>query len=74
MPEFSRSKIISHQFHVDNDEVESGIGYDIIIGRDLMVHLGLTDHFKHKVLELNEGVVPMKYPVNVLVQKHLTKR
>ena len=37
MPEFSGSKIINHRFHVDNDEGESGIGYDMIIGRDLMV-------------------------------------
>ena len=37
IPEFSSSKIINHRFHVDNYEVESGIGYDVIIGRELMV-------------------------------------
>ena len=37
IPSFFRSRIISHRFHVDNNEVESGIGYDMIIGRDLVV-------------------------------------
>ena len=37
IPEFSIRKIINRRFHVDNDEGESGIGYDMIIGRDLMV-------------------------------------
>ena len=48
MPKFSSSKIISHWFHTDNDKGESGIGYDVIIGRDLMVQLGLTANFKQK--------------------------
>ena len=42
MPEFSGRKIIEHRFHVNNDKVESGIGYDMIISRDLIVPLGLT--------------------------------
>ena len=28
LPEFSRSKIILHHFHVDKNKVKSGIGYD----------------------------------------------
>ena len=28
MPDFSISKIILHQFHVDNNEFDLGIGYD----------------------------------------------
>ena len=42
IPELSSSNIINHRFHVDNDKGESGICYDMIIGRDLMVQLGLT--------------------------------
>ena len=42
VPVFSSSKITNHLLHVNNDKVESGIAYDIIIGRDLMVHLVLT--------------------------------
>ena len=41
MPEFSSSKIITHLFHVDNACGDEGIIYDMIIGRDLMVQLGL---------------------------------
>ena len=50
MMEFSSRKIIDHIFHVDNDNGESGIGYDIIIGCGLMVQLVLTDGFKRQVL------------------------
>ena len=49
VPEFSSSKIINHISHVDNDKVGSRIGYDMIIGRDLMVQLGLTAEFKRQV-------------------------
>ena len=38
---FFISNIILHRFHADNNESESGIGYGIIIGRDLMAQLGL---------------------------------
>ena len=51
VPEFSGSKIINHRFQVDNYEGESGIGYDMIIGRDLMVQLVLTADFTHQVLK-----------------------
>ena len=42
MPGFSCRKIINHRFHVNNDKGELGIGYDMIIGRDLMIQLDLT--------------------------------
>ena len=51
MPEFSSRKIIEHLFHVNNGRGESGIGYDMIIGRDLMVQLVLMSDFKHQVLQ-----------------------
>ena len=50
MPELSSSKIINHRFHVDNDKEESDIGYDMIIGRDQMVKIGLTADFKRQPL------------------------
>ena len=40
MLEISGRKIINHIFYVDNDEGESGVGYDMIIDRNLMVQLG----------------------------------
>ena len=48
MLDFSSSKIINHLSRVNNDKGESGIGYDIIIVRDLMIHLGLMADFKRK--------------------------
>ena len=60
IPEFSSSKIIQHHFHVKNDIVESGIRYDMIIDRDLMVKLVLSYNFKHQVLQLDCVIFPMK--------------
>ena len=50
MPYFSISKIINHRFHVYNYKGESVIDYDMIIGRGLVVQLGLTEEFKHQFL------------------------
>ena len=35
--EFSSSKNIAHWFNIDNMKVDEGIGYEMIIGCDLMV-------------------------------------
>ena len=66
MPEFSGSTIINHSFHVDNDKGESGIGYEIIICRYLMVQLGLTAGFKRQVLQWDDNTVHMKKSSNLL--------
>ena len=62
MPEFSISRVINQQFNVYNNKVESGVVYDIIIGCNLMVQLGLTAKFKRQVLQLDGATVPMKEP------------
>ena len=74
MPEFSSSKIINHCFHVNNDQGESGIGYDMIIGCDLMIQLCLTFDFKHQVLQWYGATVHMKEPSSLLGQSDITKR
>ena len=74
MPEFSSSNIINHCFHVKNYIVKSGIGYDMIIGRDLMVQLGLMDEFKCKDFQCNGATVHMKEPSGLLGKSDLTKR
>ena len=66
MPELSIRKIISHRFHVDNDEVKSEIGYDMIIVCDLMVQLDLPDKFYCQVIQWNEVNVPIKEPRGLL--------
>ena len=73
MPEFSISKIINHHYHVYNDKGESGIGYDIIIGHDLMVQLGLTVDFNCRVLQWGGDTIHMKEPISLLGQSNLTK-
>ena len=62
MAEFSGSKIILHSFLVDNNEDESVIGYDMIIGLDLMVQLGLLEDLKHQFLQWGGVTVSMKNP------------
>ena len=62
MPESSIRKIINHRFHVDNNKSESGIGYDMIIGRDLMVQLVLTEDLKRQVIQWDGATVHMKEP------------
>ena len=74
MPKFSRSKINNHRFHVNNDKGESGIGYEIIIGRYLMVQLGLTVDFNHQVLQWYGATLHMKGPSGMLGKSDLNKR
>ena len=74
MPELSGSRIINHCFHVYNDEGESGICYDMIIGRDLMVQLGFTAYFKLQFLQWDVTTVHIKESRNLLEQSDLTKR
>ena len=74
MPEFSSSKIINHCFHVDNNKVESGTGYDMIICRDLMVQLVLTAYFKCQVLQWDGATLHMKEPIGLLGKSDRTKR
>ena len=72
MPSFSSSKIILHHFYIDNNEGESGIGYDMIIGRDLMVQLGLLVDFKRQLLQWYGLTVPMKEPSGLIGQIDIT--
>ena len=45
--DFSISKIISHWFHIDNDEGDPRIEYDMILGRHIMVQLGIKADFNY---------------------------
>ena len=74
IPEFSSRKIISHQFHVANDEGDSGIGYVMVIGPNLMVQLGLMSDFKIQFIQWDSAEVTMKDPSGLLGQKNLTGR
>ena len=69
MLEFSSSKISNHWFHVNNDNGYSGIGYDMIIGCDMMVQIGLTSYFKRQILQWDSATLHMKEP-SVLIGKY----
>ena len=72
MPEYSSIKIISHRFHVDNNEDDLSIGYDMIIVRGLMVHIGLLANFKRQVIQWDGAIFLMKQPSGMLGQTDLT--
>ena len=74
MSELSSSKIINHRFHVDNNKGESGIDYNMVIGCDLMLRLGLMADFKRQVLQCYVSTVHIKKPSSLLGQSDLTKR
>ena len=59
---------MQHLSHIDNNKGESGIEYDIIIGHDLMVQLGLSDYFKCQVHQWDGATVPMKQPIGMIGQ------
>ena len=69
---FSIIIIILHHFHIDNVKGKTVIGYDMIIGRDLMVQLVLLVDFKCKVLQWDGVTVPMKEPIGMIGKSDLT--
>ena len=73
MSELSSRNKIKHYYHINSNKVESGIGYDMIIGCDLMVQLGVTDDFKRQVLLWDGNTVHMKEPSSLLGKSYLTK-
>ena len=52
MTEVYKINISTHLFQVNNNEGGRRIGYDIIIGHELVVKFGMTAYFKHNVPEL----------------------
>ena len=60
MTQLSTKRVINCWLCVDNMDVKTGIGYDIIIDQDIMVQLGLIDYFKHNILKWHGSAVPMK--------------
>ena len=59
LPDFLESKIVTHKFLVD-DSTDDGIGYDAIIGRYLLLTMGINLNFKDEVIKWDQMVAPMK--------------
>ena len=74
MPELSSSKIIEQLLHANNNKFKSGIGYDMITGRDLMVQLGPIFDFKRQSLQWYVATVPMNQPSGMIGESDLSKR
>jgi len=53
LPEFSNSKDITWSMDMDNGKLEE-LGYDMIIGRDLLFSLGMIIDFKYSVIRWGE--------------------
>ena len=49
LDEFGRSTTIRHRF--DLDESKDGIGYDMILGRDLLQQLNIDVRFSDKTIK-----------------------
>ena len=61
LPEFSTSKEISWSFHVDeSDPKNDALGYDMIIGRDLLTDLGIIIDFEDGYIIWDGIKSPMK--------------
>lgn len=57
LPEFSNSKIINWKFYLTEDE---DLGYDMILGRDIMTQLGINLSFDKSIISWECIEVPMR--------------
>ena len=70
LDEFSTSKEVSWKFHVDEAEMsKDSLGYDMIIGLDLLCELGLIINCEDKVVEWQDLKIPMTTPVTKFKNK-----
>jgi len=60
LPKFGSSKIITSKFKIDSSTDNHGIGYDMIIGRDILSILGIDISFTDKTVTWDHVTVPMK--------------
>jgi len=59
LPEFSRNKTISRICHVESKIKPDAAPYDIIIGTDLMAHIGLDISFSRNRIEWEGNEIPL---------------
>ena len=57
LPEFSDKKVINHKFNLFES---TDLGYDMVIGRDIMYKLGVDISFEHKTMSWEGIVIPMR--------------
>ena len=72
LDEFGRNTKINHAFNLD--ENEDGIGYDMIIGRDLLNELNIDVRFSDGTIKWEDQVVPMKNFQRIWKDNHPLKK
>ncbi len=64
LPEFTKTKSVQWDLHVNSQPNKNG-RYDLIIGRDLMIELGININFQDSTLQWGEMKIPMKDPDDI---------
>ena len=59
---FSRRKVTTHRFNINEYKGDTGIGYVMITGKQLMAKIGLIADFMHNYLEWYGATLTTKYP------------
>ena len=72
LDEFGRGTKIVHRF--DLDESEYGIGYDMILGRDLFSQLNIDIGFSDGTIKWEDQLIPMKSFSNIWKNKHPSQK
>ena len=72
LDEFGKENTVSHLF--DLDEIKDGIGYDMIIGRDLLNQLNIDVRFIYGTIKWEDQLVPMKSFSNMWKNKYPTRK
>jgi hypothetical protein len=58
--DFATNKRVMWTFHVDNSTTSKQAGYDMIIGRDLLIKLGIDIKFSSGTLKWEDTEIPMR--------------
>ena len=70
--EFSTSKEVLWKFHVDETELSDKLlGYDIIMGLDIMTELSIISNYKEQTVEWEEAKIAMTTDKTNLNRKQL---
>ena len=60
LPEFDTNKVITWPCHVDDKTIKENAQFDMIIGMDLMVDIGLVVDCENKLIKWEEMTIPVK--------------
>ncbi len=64
LPEFYKDRIVEHKAYIDTSAMKNS-RYDMIIGRDLMIELGIDILFSESAIKWDTAYVPLKNPEDI---------